>query len=58
MRKFFRRFFVDDDGAISVDWIVLSAAAVGLAALVGNHIVTATEGLASALNDYMSTWNH
>ena len=58
MRKLLRRFFVDDEGAVSVDWIVLSAIAVGLAALAGNQIVSATEGLADGMNSYMSTWDH
>lgn len=34
MGKFFRRFSRDETGAVTVDWVVLTAALVGLAGLV------------------------
>lgn len=31
MKKYLRNFIIHDDGAITVDWVVLTAAAVALA---------------------------
>ena len=35
MRPYFLRFLSDDSGAVTVDWVVLTAAIVGLAAGAG-----------------------
>ena len=44
MRNFFKRFLENDEGAITVDWVVLTAAIVGLggAAVVGLQGETGT----------------
>tara|TARA_R110002020_G_scaffold40688_5_gene120146 strand:- start:483 stop:659 length:177 start_codon:yes stop_codon:yes gene_type:complete len=45
MKKFFR----NEDGAVTVDWVVLTAAIVGLAIVAFNTIGDATSDMASDL---------
>ncbi|QBY00577.1 hypothetical protein E2K80_07345 [Rhodophyticola sp. CCM32] len=47
MSECFRQFFRDESGSISVDWVVLTAAAVGMA-------IAATEVVQSGLDDLAS----
>jgi Flp pilus assembly pilin Flp len=44
MKAFIQKFFADEDGAVTVDWVVLTAATVGL----GLIIVVAIEPSAIA----------
>ena len=44
-----KRFARDEDGAVTVDWVVLTAAIVGLAVVAFGTIETATWLLASQL---------
>jgi len=46
MRYIFSKFLRSEDGAITVDWVVLTAAVIGLAATGGAAILTATKTLA------------
>ncbi|MEO0370322.1 MAG: hypothetical protein AAF231_02600 [Pseudomonadota bacterium] len=48
------RFAKDEDGAITVDWIVLTAAVVGLAAVGGGSINDAVTALGSDISDETS----
>ena len=48
-------FFKDEAGAITVDWIVLTAAVVGLAAVTIGVIQSGSEGLADNTGDYLET---
>lgn len=50
-------FIAKDDGAVTVDWVVLCAAAVGLAVLISGMIEGGAMGLANAMIAYMSNWN-
>jgi hypothetical protein len=47
----------DENGAVTVDWVVLTAAAVGLTVLISTtmsgYVLSATDGLAA----YMSDWS-
>ncbi|MFG6527236.1 Flp family type IVb pilin [Sulfitobacter sp. M23508] len=40
-----KRFARDEDGAVTVDWVVLTAAIVGLAVVAFNTIETSTSNL-------------
>lgn len=40
MQKFLKSFTLDEDGAVTVDWVVLTAAAVAMALLVLSVIQT------------------
>jgi len=47
MKKFLNAFVKDEDGAVTVDWVVLTAAIVGIALAVVAVIKTSLEGAAS-----------
>lgn len=48
-------FIEDEDGAVTVDWVVLTAAVVGMAMLVLNPIAFQSESLATQVgSDIMS----
>ncbi len=51
-----KSFYTDDDGAVTVDWVVLTAAIVGLCVLIASAMQDGALGLANALSDYMSNW--
>ncbi|MCM2560618.1 hypothetical protein M8756_03895 [Lutimaribacter sp. EGI FJ00015] len=48
MMNFFKNFRKDEDGAVTVDWVVLTAAVVGLAIAAYGAIETQTQALADA----------
>ena len=50
MKKFSR----DEDGAVTVDWVVLTAAVVLLAGVAITSLQTASGGLGNNVGDYMS----
>lgn len=47
MIKFFKNFRKDEDGAVTVDWVVLTAAVVGLAVAAYSTIEQQTQNLAA-----------
>ncbi|WP_058262394.1 hypothetical protein [Thalassovita gelatinovora] len=59
MITFIKKFRQDEDGAVTVDWVVLTAAVVGLGiaavATVSNGIDTASNTLVNDLTTDMST---
>ena len=48
MIKFIKNFRKDENGAVTVDWVVLTAAVVGLAVAAYTAIETNTKSLASS----------
>ena len=48
MINFIKNFRNDEDGAVTVDWVVLTAAVVGLAVAAYSTIETNTQGLIDA----------
>ena len=46
MNKMINNFFADESGAVTVDWVVLTAAIVGLGLVVMNTVGAGIEGLA------------
>ena len=50
-----KRFFKKDDGAVTVDWVVLSAAVVGLMAAGYGAMKDGTTDLADGTESYMSS---
>ena len=59
MLKFINTFRKDEDGAVTVDWVVLTAAVVGLAIAAystiednANTLITAAGGAVAAENDF------
>ncbi|MCL7463689.1 hypothetical protein [Phaeovulum sp. NW3] len=53
--KFARKIRTEEDGAVTVDWVVLTAAVVGLGALALSFIRQGTEDLATGIGGYMTT---
>lgn len=54
MMKFVKNFRNDEDGAVTVDWVVLTAAIVLLGAVVGNAISTGAGNLANKVGADMT----
>ncbi|MCB1333296.1 MAG: hypothetical protein KDK26_06500 [Roseivivax sp.] len=59
MIKFVKNFRKDEDGAVTVDWVVLTAAVVGLAIAAystiekqSNKLIKAAAGAVAAENDF------
>lgn len=50
MRRIIRNFLRHDDGAVTVDWVVLAAVVVGVAVAVVGSVGTATNDLATELD--------
>ncbi|NRB19633.1 MAG: hypothetical protein HRU33_19235 [Rhodobacteraceae bacterium] len=52
-----KSFFKGDDGAVTVDWVVLTAAIAGLVVLIASAMQDGALGLADGLASYMSNWS-
>ena len=48
--KIYKRFNEDEDGAVTVDWVVLTAAIVGLGVAVIGSVRTATTSLGNKIS--------
>lgn len=53
MIKFFKNFRKDEDGAVTVDWVVLTAAVVGLAVAAYSSIETGATGLTADTETFL-----
>jgi Flp pilus assembly pilin Flp len=49
--KLFKKFRTDESGAVTVDWVVLTAAIVGLGVAVMTTVRSGTTGLAGKISD-------
>jgi len=54
MIKFIKNFRKDEDGAVTVDWVVLTAAIVGLAAVAYTQIGDGVDSIASNVESALS----
>ncbi|PIE07989.1 MAG: hypothetical protein CSA74_04845 [Rhodobacterales bacterium] len=55
--KLAKSFVRDEDGAVTVDWVVLTAAIVGLGLAVGMAVSGATVNLAGKISDELNSMN-
>ena len=55
MLKFVKLFAKDEDGAVTVDWVVLTAAIVGLGIAVLTSVGGGTTTLAGKVSSHMAT---
>jgi hypothetical protein len=55
MIRFFKKFRDSEYGAVTVDWVVLTAAVVGLAAVAFTSIKTNTEAVTTATGTFIGT---
>lgn len=53
MMKFFANFKSDESGAVTVDWVVLTAAVVGLAVAAYSSIQSGATGLTASTSTYL-----
>ncbi len=53
MKSLLIGLFVQEDGAVTVEWVVLTAAIIGLGLLVVAPIATGTTSIAALLTDYI-----
>ena len=53
MMNFVKNFRKDEDGAVTVDWVVLTAAVVGLAVAAYSSIEGGARGLTDATADFL-----
>ncbi|KIC51170.1 hypothetical protein [Tateyamaria sp. ANG-S1] len=54
MIKFIKNFRKDEDGAVTVDWVVLTAAVVGLAIAAYTSIESGATGLTTSIDGYLN----
>lgn len=54
MLKSFLKFLRREDGAVTVDWVVLTAAVVGLCGVAFAALQSATGGLGNNVGQYLS----
>ena len=54
MTNFFKRFAQDESGAVTVDWVVLTAAIVGMAVLVLNGVAGGVQNVAENISTDMA----
>ena len=57
MNKFLNKFRKDEDGAVTVDWVVLTAAVVGLAVAAYSAIEDGAEQLTEDTEAFLGTQN-
>jgi Flp pilus assembly pilin Flp len=57
MINFLKNFRKDEAGAVTVDWVVLTAAVVGLAVAAYSSIETGASGLTANTSTYMGAQN-
>lgn len=55
MMKFIKNFRKDEDGAVTVDWVVLTAAVVGLAVAAYTSIETGATRLTNQTDGFLAT---
>lgn len=57
MMNFIKNFRADENGAVTVDWVVLTAAVVGLAVAAYSSIETGSKNLTANTSTYLSEQN-
>ncbi|MEP3639899.1 MAG: hypothetical protein ABJN14_21810 [Paracoccaceae bacterium] len=57
MFKRFKSFFKDDDGAVTVDWVVLCAGLVAMAAAIALAMEDGTLALTTDVDTFLQTRN-
>lgn len=55
MKHFIREFCRSEDGAVTVDWVVLTAVLVGLAGAAGISVREGTDTLSSSVSTELTT---
>lgn len=56
MKRFLKKVIHNEDGAVTVDWVVLTAAIVGLVVLITLAMQGGAVDLSDKVSDFMSNW--
>ncbi|MEO0659752.1 MAG: hypothetical protein AAFY74_20095 [Pseudomonadota bacterium] len=56
MKQYIAKFSSDEAGAVTVDWVVLSAAVVGLAATIFSSILSGSTSLAVLIQNFLAAF--
>jgi hypothetical protein len=48
-------FYLNEDGAVTVDWVVLTAAIIGIGMIVLGPIVLSTNSVATSVGNYITS---
>lgn len=51
LKKYLGKFFSAETGAVTVDWVVLTATVVGLSAVVGTTVKTSVQTKANSISN-------
>ncbi len=57
LKNLFKAFSNTESGAVTVDWVVLTAAVVGLSAVVGNTVLTAVNAKGNVISNSIAATN-
>jgi hypothetical protein len=57
MLKSLKLFIQNEDGAVTVDWVVLCAGIVAMAVAIFTSMAAGTTGLTDSIELYLSTWS-
>ncbi len=57
MRQALKRYIAQERGAVTVDWVVLTAAIVALGVAAGSSMISATTDLSDNIWSYMESLN-
>ena len=56
MKSYITSFFRDEDGAITVDWVVITAAVVALAVALVIMLTNGSVGVSAGVEAFMTNW--
>ncbi|MFL4470496.1 hypothetical protein ACERZ8_11630 [Tateyamaria armeniaca] len=57
MTHFIKKFCRDQDGAVTVDWVVLTAAIVALAVALVLALTNGSVGVSAGVEEFMTNWS-
>lgn len=56
MTQFLKKFYDNESGAVTVDWVVLTAAVVGLAVALVLALTNGSVGVSVGVEEFMTNW--
>lgn len=57
MKTYFNRFLRNESGAVTVDWVVLTAAIVALAVALVIALTNGSVGVSAGVEEFMTNWS-
>ena len=57
MKSYFNRFLRNESGAVTVDWVVLTAAVVALAVALVLLLSNGSAGVSAGVEEFMTNWS-